>query len=138
MTAAPRSAATAGFTLIEALVAFIVLAVLMVAVQRTVIASVDSSQRADLRVRAELVARKLITGPLAAGPGAMARQSGRMDGMDWSLQLTPATLSLPSAPPDQLGSVWTPVRLTVQVSDGMGRSGPLTAETIRLIDLGGP
>ena len=59
-----------GFTLIEVLVAFAVLAMITVVIQRGIVSATDVAVRAADRLQAAIVARSLMTVPL--GSGAMA------------------------------------------------------------------
>lgn len=75
-----RRSHAAGFTLIEALVAFLVLAIVMVVLQRGVVGSVDAAMRARQRIDAGLVAQTLLSSPTVAELGQAT--SGRMNGHD--------------------------------------------------------
>lgn len=122
-----------GFTLVEVLAAFVVLALLTVAIQRSVVSAAWSTARAGERVAAEAVAATLLDGPLSGtenAPGA-----GRLDGFDWAMRVEP----LPperfgtGAGPDETAAGWVPVRVTVEVRKAGRRQIAATAETIRLV-----
>lgn len=117
----------AGFTLIEALAAFAILAVLTLGVQRGVVAASTSSVRAQSVAAAERVARTALATPMPDLTLASPRLSGTIDGVDWTLAATP--LPLPPPPADAAG--WAPVRVRLSVP-----AGPLEVETVRLIRAG--
>ncbi len=136
-----------GFTLIEVLVAFLVLAFGTLAIQQAVMASVDGTRRAEDRLRAERVARSLITAPIPPGPGNVAgsdpaSQSGVMDGFAWSIRYEPLRLPFPTEA-DASGKAvdWVPRRMIVTVrlpprsrsAFGSGQDPVVNLETIRLV-----
>ncbi|MFB2553939.1 prepilin-type N-terminal cleavage/methylation domain-containing protein [Ensifer soli] len=124
-----------GFTLIEVLVAFVLLAVVTVAVQNAIGVTLGSGARAADRTRAELVARNLMSAPLGPGTGVPAPMNGDMDGYDWSLSFTPVDLPTTTATGEP--AAWMPVRMIVTVTGRSQRSRPLRLETIRLARTGG-
>ncbi|MCD7110256.1 hypothetical protein LRX75_14530 [Rhizobium sp. DKSPLA3] len=129
------------------LVAFLVLAFGTLAIQHAVMASVDGTRRAGDRLRAERVARSLITAPIPLGPGSMAgsdqaSQSGVMEGFAWSIRYEPLRLPFPTGA-DASGKPvdWVPRRMIVTVRLlprsrsflGAGRDPVVNLETIRLV-----
>jgi hypothetical protein len=131
--------ARAGFTLIEALVAFIVLALLAIAVDRAVVASLGATSRADARLQSELVARMLLTGPLGQGPNAARPSSGLMNGHAWSIRFEPVNLPFGAAQPQaqsqSQSSLWIPVRMVVTVAGDHSNHGGLTVSAVRLVNM---
>jgi prepilin-type N-terminal cleavage/methylation domain-containing protein len=128
----PRLRGNSGFTMIEVLVAFVVLATLTLAVQRGLAASLSSMTRSEARLGAELVARTLISAPLGAGPSALRSQTGSMNGYDWrirfeAVELPIAARNVNDGKPPQ----WRPVRMVITVSAPSG--SVLKIETIRLV-----
>ncbi|OQP86738.1 hypothetical protein BTR14_09885 [Rhizobium rhizosphaerae] len=132
-----------GFTLIEVLVAFIILALATLVIQRGVMTSVASAQRADGRLRAEMVARSLMTAPLKDSAAALAPESGVMDGLSWTLHFETVALPFATAT-DAQGKPpgWVPVRMVVTVALPEGQSlspaGEIRIETVRLIKASPP
>ena len=136
-----RLAGRDGFTLLEVLVAFSVMAVLLGVLFRGVVMIRASSNAFDDRTHIALIARAVLEDALAARTLPNGRSSGTREGRDWTLVAKPVDLSaqLPKPPPDPLlagtpGSQarpkWAPQRLVVSVETG-GR--PLEIETIRLV-----
>lgn len=123
-----------GFTLVEVLVAFTVLALLTIAVQRGVMTAVVGTDRANGRIGAELVARTLMTAPLSSGPDADRPQSGQMNGYAWRLRFEPVELPFSTSmtsngrPPE-----WVPLRMVINVANDRRGQGMVTTETVRLV-----
>lgn len=123
-----------GFTLVEALVAFVILALVMVVLQRGVVGSVDAATRAKSRLEAGLVARTLLASPSIAGSGQP--MAGRMNGHDWSVRFEDVPFAAGTA--GRTGrSVFRPMRLIVEVSTSYRGSGSLTVQTIQLTRVDG-
>ncbi|UVC12609.1 prepilin-type N-terminal cleavage/methylation domain-containing protein (plasmid) [Rhizobium sp. TH2] len=121
-----------GFTMIEVLVAFMVLAIGTFAVQQGIVSSASGTAKAEERVGAELVARSLLGAPLGTGPVALQPRSGTMNGYRWQLkfsnvELPFANLNIQDGKPPR----WAPFRMVVRVSGPRGLD--LTIETIRLV-----
>jgi hypothetical protein len=144
----PRSAATrrdarAGFTLVEALAAFAIVAMLGLAIQRGVVQARLGWQRLDDRAAAERVARSLLAEPVDLARARDGGWRGTQDGRAYAVRLTAVDLPLPPPPPrdgaapppaaagrpGELPIRWVPLRQRVEVAT-MG--APLTVETIRL------
>lgn len=124
-----------GFTLIEVLASFVVLALLTLAIQRGVVAAASSTSRADMRAGAEAVAASLLDAPLLGPGGAPGPAAGRLNGYDWSLWIDPL-------PPARFGAgvattdaspAWVPMRVTVEVREEGRRRIVTSAETVRLV-----
>lgn len=129
---AGHRARDAGFTLIEALVAFIVLALFMIVVQRGAIGAVDGSDRAEARLEAVRIAQTLIDSPTLEQGGAGS--GGRLAGHDWTVRYE--RLDIPAGAPGTAGgSTFEPMRMIVEVDAGRGT--PVLVETIRLIRVAG-
>lgn len=148
-----RGGPRAGFTLIETMVALVVLAVVIVAAQRGFVTARLGLERAQSTLAAEAVARSIVETQLdilAAAPGV---RQGATDGLAWTVTTEPIVLPLPppAAPPAPAGrggqggdpaegkdaqkeaeeaSKWRPMRVTVAVANGAAR--PLTVETLHL------
>lgn len=127
-----RSGGNAGFTMIEVLVAFTVLATLTLAVQRGLSTSIEATAKSEARLGAELVARTLITAPLGNSPSGLEPQSGSIDGFQWRLrfekvELPVAAVNVNDGQPPR----WFPVRLLIGVSAPDGTE--VEIEAIRLV-----
>lgn len=121
-----------GFTMIEVLVAFVVLAIGTLAVQRGIVASATGTAKAEERLGAELVARSLMTAPLGVGPSALQPRSGTMNGYRWTLHFSDVELPFAAVNARDGKPVrWVPFRMVVSVSQPHGID--LTIETIRLV-----
>lgn len=119
-----------GFTLIEALVAFVVLALVMVAMQRLAVGNVDGALRAAERVEATRVAETLLSSRALGARGEPAE--GRLENHGWSVRFEPVPLAAGTS--GDIGArVFEPMRMIVTVQAGERRGGVLTAEAIRLV-----
>lgn len=127
-TGAPRTQPRAGFTLIEALAAFAILATVTVVVHRGVVAATTSADRAAGTAAAVRVARTVLATPLSRATPVVA---GSQDGLGWTL--TTSALPFPTATvgPDGDRASWTPVRVRLAVATGAGRT--LEVESVRLV-----
>lgn len=136
-----RGGAQDGFTLIEVLVAFLVLAVGTLAIQQAVMTAVDGTRRAENRLRAELVVRSLMTAPITDDPGETV-QNGIMDDLPWQVRYEALRLPFETAA-DAEGKPanWIPRRMIVTVplpprsswSFGSRQDAVVRIETIRLV-----
>ena len=144
-----------GFTLIETLVAFAVMATLLSVLFRGVVTLRAGALAFDVRTQEDLVARAILDDALANRTLRAGTYSGTRDGRHWTMVAKAIDLSAqvplaspapatPSAPPTPPGPgtpagqpqpsvpaspVWTPQRLVVRV-ETTGR--PVEVETIRL------
>lgn len=129
----PRSA-RAGFTLVEVLAAFVILALMAVAIQNGVTAAASGIAAARARIGAQAVAASLASGPVAAPAGGSGRTSGNLNGYDWTIDLDLFPQDRFAAGPRSAGNPpWTPARMRMNVR--RSGSGPVlaTLETIRLV-----
>lgn len=150
----------AGFTLIETLVALVVLAVVMTVTQRGVVAARLGLDRTRSTLAAEAVARSIVETELARLAPAPGVREGETDGIGWRVVAEPIEIPLPPAPPPRVASRaadaqapdaqagardpndpaaasegptarWRPLRVTVEVANGRGP--PLRVETLHLV-----
>ena len=127
--AADRRSGRGGFTLIEALVAFTILAMLALVVQRGVVTAANGLARARDQVAAERVARTLLAEPVTSD----GRRTGVTAGLRWTMTVEPLDLPAVAGPQLKEGVAparWQPVRVAVEVGMGNGRS--LLFDTVRL------
>lgn len=132
LTSARRFTGRGGFTMIEVLVAFTVLAIGTLAIQRGLASSITATSRAEERLGAELVAKTLMSAPLGTGPVALQPRSGTMNGYRWRMRFE--SVELPFAAVnvrDGRRPRWIPFRMKVSVSSQHGAD--LTVETVRLV-----
>lgn len=136
-----RGRAQDGFTLIEVLVAFLVLAFGTLAIQQALMTAVNGTRRAEDRLRAELVVRSLMTAPITDDPGETI-QNGMMDGFPWQVRYEALRLPFETAANIEGKPVdWIPRRMIVTVplpprsswSLGSRRDAVVRIETIRLV-----
>jgi prepilin-type N-terminal cleavage/methylation domain-containing protein len=155
-----RAGGRDGFTLIETLVALVVLAAVMLVAQRGIVAARLGLDRARSTIAAEAVARSIVETELDRLAPAPGVREGETDGIAWRVTAEPVAIPLPPAPPppanrtmsregapagqaggrdagdDPAGASegpaqrWRTLRVTVTVANGRGR--PLTVETIHL------
>ena len=127
----------AGFTLVEALVAFAILAVLTLVVQRAVGSALHGTAQAQDRVLSENVVRTLLTAPLGNGANGLQRQSGQLGGYGWTMDFdTTGMQATTRSVSDGKPVLWRPARVIISVTRKDGRA--LVVETIRLIKTGSP
>lgn len=138
---------SAGFTLIEALAALAIVAVLSLVVQRGVVQSRAGLVAVEDRLAAERVARSLLAEPLRVLDIGRGGRTGTLDGYRYTIRLAALELSLPlperdvesGCPPtaaacdpaDPAARVrWKPLRQDIEVLTRRGTA--VTVETIRL------
>ncbi len=139
---ARRFSGNDGFTLIEVLVAFTVMAVLLSVLFRGVVVMRAGANAFDDRTHVELVAHAVLDDALAQRAMREGTYSGTREGRPWTIvakavDLTaqlpappedPAQRQPPGTPPERLK--WTTQRLVVSVAAG---ARTIQVETIRLI-----
>ncbi|MBH0237855.1 prepilin-type N-terminal cleavage/methylation domain-containing protein [Methylobrevis albus] len=134
----PGRSPRAGFTLIEALVAFTVVALLAIAAQRAVVTARSGIERTAAFTAAEQVARDLLD--LSPEPGWLSAGgvSGETLGRRWTVRAEVLGLAAPPRPqgagngPDAgARAEWRPLRVFIRVDTG---GGVLAVETVRLLD----
>lgn len=147
----PRLRGNGGFTLVETLVAFTVMAILLSVLFRGVVTMRSGSVAFDRRTHEELAARSVWDDAIANRELPNGTTSGLRDGHRWTLKAKPFDVSpqlgvatdtgltrlpdsngeaLAAAPATDAGPVWIPQRLIVRV-EMEGR--PVEIETIRLV-----
>jgi len=119
-----------GFTLIEVLAAFTVLALVSVVLTRGLVSARYGAAAVDETLAAEKVARSLVEGPVPAALALPGRKTGRAGTYDWVMTSEAIGLALPK-PADGGTPAFVPIRLTVEVAMPRGRR--LAVETVRLV-----
>ncbi len=122
-TARPSAGRDAGFTLLEALVAVLVLAVLVGIVPRSLVAARSNIEDSKDRLAAALVAETVLNEALASQALKPGIIGGEVDGRRWT-----AALQTVDAPAAKNGHVLLDVRVEVAVSGG----GTLRMDTLRI------
>ena len=134
-----RSADCSGFTLIEVLVAFAVMATLMSVMYRSVVVMRAGANAFDDRTLEELIARSLFEEYIARRDLRNGNYAGERSGHDWTLSARPLDLSAQLPPPSARAIAkggedgrrrWIPQRLILRVTT---RGHPLELETIHLV-----
>ena len=142
-----------GFTLVEALASFVILALLTLVAQRSLVMARTGLAWAVSWTEAERVALTLLDEPLARTLWRGGERSGVTDGRRWTvstepLDLPPTRAAAPAAKPDPAEktapaakgdepapAAWRPMRVTIRVETMPGRT--LAVETVRLARMGG-
>jgi general secretion pathway protein I len=136
-----RDGNRAGFTLLEALVAFALITAFVAALGPHLFHARRLMSAADGRISAQLLLRSLLTAPFDRSALARSRE-GEAGGLRWRISAEPILLgALPSPRPrtspaqqpeasDAQHPSWTAFRVVATVSWGAGLS--VSADTIRL------
>lgn len=121
-----------GFTLVEALAGFAILAMLTLVVQHGLVMARTGLARSSERVAAEWVAQSLLAAPLGPQSTRSGAGSGTEGGLRWTMRLEPLDLPVAPAAAKEGGRApsWRPMRVTFQVEMVSGRI--LEVETVRL------
>ena len=151
MSGRARSHDTAGFTLLEVLVAFTVMATILVVLYRGVVTLRQGAEAFDDHTAREIVARAVLDEALADRGLTPGIHHGTRDGRRWTLVANPIDLSAQLPPPAETAQAkpgqppatpgapgakpaekpeWTTQRLTVRIES---RGKPLEIETLRLV-----
>lgn len=152
-----RASRNAGFTLIEVLVAFTVMATILVVAYRSVVTLRQGAEAFDDHTGREIVARAVLDEALADRGLAPGIHHGTRDGRRWTIVAKPVDLSAQLPPPAETAQAkpgeppapasssappvapivkppekpeWATQRLTVRIES---RGKPLEIETIRLV-----
>jgi len=122
----------AGFTLVEALVAFSLLATFAISVNSVMFQSRRILVNGNRNVEAELLLQTLLQRSFTHGADVGARM-GEQDGLYWKLDVQPASSSLFSRDLQTTGAKdwkWGLFQVTAEVSWGNGRR--IKGETLKL------
>jgi prepilin-type N-terminal cleavage/methylation domain-containing protein len=137
----PRISARDGFTLLEALVSLALIAAFSAALGSYLFQSRRIVVGAQPRVRAQMVLRSILGGPIDRTNMTTAVHEGEINGLQWQWIAQPIDLNIrppskTSAPADGNGdgrrsrTNWAAFRIAATVSWGPGQS--ISAETVRL------
>ena len=116
---------TAGFTLIEALVALSIVTIALTSIGALVATSVRGTRSLEARLVRLQGARTLLTGLPGRDQLAPGRFSGQKGGRPWRLEVSPWKADAAAK-----GARWQPQQITVTVASPTG--GTLAISTIRL------
>ncbi|MFG1347101.1 prepilin-type N-terminal cleavage/methylation domain-containing protein [Xanthobacter autotrophicus DSM 431] len=123
--APPEARATAGFTLIEVLVALAVLASSLAAIGALVASNARASRSLDHRVALMETARAVETGIPGRAALVPGQSEGEISGHRWQMDVRPLAVEGVPANPH-----WVPQAVTIRVRAPSGAT--LTLETIRI------
>jgi general secretion pathway protein I len=116
-----------GFTLIEVVVAFAILALALGALYETFGGSLKRSGDASRRELAELCAESLLAEFRGSGGLLPKERRGREAGYDWTLTTKPYPAEIEER------SAWTAERVTVEIRWGTSRARALQVESVELV-----
>lgn len=135
-----------GFTLVEALTAFAIVAMLTLVIQRGLVQARLGWEAIEERRAAERLARSLLSEPVSLPAVLEGGRNGYTDGRRWQIRLAALDLPLPDppSPPATVATAggqppapastpepkWQPLRVTITVETARGR--PVEVETVRL------
>ncbi|MGO9772920.1 MAG: prepilin-type N-terminal cleavage/methylation domain-containing protein [Roseiarcus sp.] len=127
-----------GFTLIEALVAFAILALVMAQLLSTAGGAALNESRADFLLRASRMGQSHLDALGIASPIAIGETSGRYDdGLLWSLIVEPGRAVSKSTGASVVASYWA--RLTISRPTPRGaKPESLTLTTLKLVTTANP
>jgi general secretion pathway protein I len=127
-----RHASGRGFTLIEILIAFAILAVALTGLLRAFSGGLQATTRAERYGEAVLLARSLLERVGSEIAIEAGEQSGRRDdGTTWSVRMRPLQTTRARSEPD---SPFIPYEVAVTVA--VPRQQPITLTTLRLVAQG--
>ncbi|MGH6926255.1 MAG: prepilin-type N-terminal cleavage/methylation domain-containing protein [Propylenella sp.] len=120
-----RARRDAGFTLLEILVAVLVLAALVSIVPRSLVAARTNLEHSKDWLAARLVAETVLNEALSGSSLRAGEMGGEVDGRRWTATLK--VVRTPPRPDGSMGHVLLDVEVRVEVSDGR----TLKVETLR-------
>jgi general secretion pathway protein I len=121
-----RASSRAGFTLIETLVALLILAAFVAVVPGAIVAAKRDGERSRDLLEGGLALEAVLHGDLAGGDLSPGTRRGVTGGHPWS-----ATIGVDEALLDKASQApWLPLRVSVTVD--LGRGQRLTASTVRI------
>lgn len=130
-TVARRFDGSAGFTLLEAIVALMIVAVVLGAIGATVGATMRGARSAERRLELTAMARLLLASLPSREALRPGRQAGETNGTRWQIDVS----ALPTGATAPTGASWTPlvVRIKLRAREG----SYLQLDTVRLARRGG-
>lgn len=128
MNTADKRRRKRGFTLIEALVSLVFVAVVSVAVMRAIVSTREAAGEAARRTEAEILMRGLLAQVFTADRAPFGVLRGQTGSYRWAIAGAPGGVPIPGDPKD---AKWRPERVKVEV--GWGAQSYIAAETVRLV-----
>jgi prepilin-type N-terminal cleavage/methylation domain-containing protein len=126
-----RRGGRAGFTLIEVLAAFTIVALFAVLITRGLVGARYGAAAIEASGEAENVARSLMEGPIPAALALPGRKTGKTGRYAWTIRSELLGLTLPAPRSEDGPPPYRPMRIKVSVQVTPTRT--LEVETIRLL-----
>lgn len=128
-----RAARDGGFSLIEVLVAFAILAAALATLSSAFGTGLRGTRTADLQLRAVDFAENLLAEAGRSAPLERGVQTGTADGLHWQLEVAPWQDNIADATPPAAGAALDALRVSVRVGWGSRPGQSVNLQTLRVI-----